>query len=294
MSKTGDLTYYHDINFEWLASYLYSQLDVDLFQMMIQPIGIFARHVNHDVGKVRKIDVNGLQTLKFELNRDGIYDNLPHGLFHKSLTTQSFKETSAQVLESIKIENEKEKNARSFFQIFENEILKSNVVNRLVALDVEKRDFGFAFDQLIQLLPFETKVFEREELIRIMQLFPFLNNVYKDLIQTLQNAITYILSKDSQICFFTRIYDQYRVDEPGNILGNAELGWSFCLGETINATQSIAKVSFHAEHEEAELLSSKIRIIAEWVLPLFYTIELDVQSDGNILFTLDHETSILN
>jgi len=289
MLKNNDLTYYHDINFEWLASYLHNQLDTDLFEMLIQPIGIFARHVNHDVEAIRKISINGNDTLKFDINRDGIYDNLPHGLFHKSLTTQSIRETNDKVLESIKIENEKERHARSFFQIFESEILRSNVVNRLMTLNAEGRDFGFAFDQLKLLLPFNTEIFEREELVKIMQLFPFYNNVKKKYLDALENAISYILDVQAEVNFFCRV-DQKKISNPENILDDCELGWNFSLGDIIHVNELIAKVSFDVSQETLEIIPPKIKLISEWILPLYYNIELNVKTENDYFFTVGDES----
>lgn len=293
MKNRKDLTYYHDINFEWLASYLTTNNDLDIFHMMIQPIGIFGRHVNHDVEAIHKIDIDGVSTLKFELNRDGLYDNLPHGVFHKSQTTKSFKETNEEVKESIKIENEKESHARKFFQIFESEILKTNVVNRSVVLNAEQRDFGFAFDQLVQLLPFQTEIFEKQELVKIMQLFPFLNNVYDDYVSNLENALEYILCIDTTCCFLTRESCNRQVEVSSNNLGENELGWNLCCGQTLHVLEEIASITYYPEEIIQEETSEKIKVIAEWVLPMFYNIEINTESKMNHILDLN-ENAILN
>lgn len=289
MYRETDLTYYHDINFEWLACYLHEQLGTGLFDMLIQPIGIFARHVNHDVETIRKIDVNGNETLKFELNRDGIYDNLPHGVFHRSLTTQSIKESNDQVLESIKIENEKESHARSFFQIFESEILRSNVVNRLMTLNAEERDFGFAFDQLVLLLPFETEIFQRDELVKIMQLFPFLNNVKSKFSEAVIKAISYILDLEVEVNVFCRTHERELLD-PQNILNTHALGWDLCMGDQIEVSETIAQICLSTQEEVKEILIPKINAISEWILPLYYEIELDISTENDYYFTVGDES----
>lgn len=290
--KKNDLTYYHDINFEWLASYLNNQLDVDFYKMELQPVGIFARHVNHDIKKIEKMTVDGVETLKFELNRDGVYDNLPHGVFHKALTVQSYNESNEQLKESIKIENEKEAHARKYFQIFESELLRINVLNRSFVLDAEKRDFGFAFDQLVQLLPFSSTIYERDELIRIMQLFPFLNNVYENYVITLQHAISYILNIDANVTFFSRM-EEKALDTIYNTLGETELGWTLCCGDTISVIETIARVSFHTESDVLDEKVLKVKTIAEWVLPMYYTIEIVPETDHDNYFTLGVDAELI-
>jgi hypothetical protein len=274
MKPKKDLTYYHDINFEWLASYLNEHLDVDLYKMRFQPIGIFSRNVNHDVQKIESINVDGKPTLSFKLNRDGIYDNLPHGLFHKSLSTKSMNDEKEEVIKSIKIENEKETSARSYFALFESELLRTNLVNRILAFDVEKRDFGYAFSQIKLLLPFDTSIFTKTELVRIMQMFPFVNNLVDDLIKKSTHVIEFIFDLKNQVNVFTR-FTVLKVDAEStyNQLGQSNLGWDFCIGTEIESTVTVAKISVQGKPNEKTI--QKLHLITEWLFPLYMDIEIE-------------------
>ena len=62
----------------------------------------------------------GLDYLVIALNKEGLYDYLPEGLFHQPRKLDSFK-SKQQTLEEIKQVRQQEKEARNFFSPFENE-----------------------------------------------------------------------------------------------------------------------------------------------------------------------------
>jgi len=288
------LKYYHDVNFEWLASYLHKQLDYDLFAMMIQPIGIFRRHINHDVENVERLSVNGVDTLKFELNRDGMYDNLPHGLFHKTNTTDTINQDSDKLLQSIKKENKKEEDARSFFLVFESELLLSNVVNRLFTLDAERKDFGFAYLQILKLLPFDTSIFTKKELINAIQLFPFANQSEGNIKQKIERSIEFVLDVDTTIHLSSKLSIKKTEMNDHFTLGITQLGWNFCLGSESHQIESICKIKVVDHHENIDVLGQKMKTICEWIAPLYYQIEIEYQQDNEAYFILGDENSIIN
>lgn len=289
MKPKQDLTYYHDINFEWLAAYLQSRLDVSLYKMRIQPIGIFSRNVNHDVQSIEIIDVDGIDTLRFKINRDGIYDNLPHGLFHNSLTTRSLTDTIDDVKESIKIENAKEDTTRSYFEVFESELLRANVINRFFAYDAEKRDFGYAFDQIKLLLPFNISHFDKNELVKIIHMFPFVNNVNEDVVEKTEKVIKYIFDIDSDLSVKTKTgIVKSKDDNSYSTLGSSRLGWDLCLGDEIVCNRTVASLRLYKQVGTTQL--EKMKIIAEWILPLYYEVEINVDQTINVEVELGNES----
>ena len=80
----------------------------------------FAKDIEQIEEKYSDFDLESY--IQINANKEGMYDMLPEGIFHKSTYKRSFKdqETDAEkALEEIKIHREQEFFARRFFQLFE-------------------------------------------------------------------------------------------------------------------------------------------------------------------------------
>ena len=80
------LLFYHypDLKVEFiLGELLESGLDPE--DVVINALGIFKRRYGKDIvgGEMREYKTNKRQYLKLDINRNGIYDLLPKGLFHQ-------------------------------------------------------------------------------------------------------------------------------------------------------------------------------------------------------------------
>ena len=95
--------------------------------------GIFKRRYTRDIDSLSDLKLkNGQELVEILLNRDGLYDSLPEGLFHERRHKSSGeKEESSKESKRIKQE---EKAARNFFLPFENEIIRQGIM-----LELEER-----------------------------------------------------------------------------------------------------------------------------------------------------------
>lgn len=92
---------------------------------VVIPIGIFKRRYSRDIAYSSTIQLkNGSELLGIHLNRDAIYDNLPEGFFHQN--TEHSNEPKNISKDSKKLKEE-EKEARTFFLPFENEIFSQRI-----------------------------------------------------------------------------------------------------------------------------------------------------------------------
>lgn len=95
--------------------------------MVVQPVGTFRRAFSRDVRAIEKRESpSGKSQWHVELNRDGLYDALPEGLFHQP-TTRKPNRTAEEIIEEINKQQAKEAAARRFFLPIEQEFYRQRV-----------------------------------------------------------------------------------------------------------------------------------------------------------------------
>jgi len=105
-----------------LSQVLASDLSPD--EIVIRLLGQLKRQWSRDIEKVTIESFDkGSKAFCLNLNRDGIYDSLPQGLFHSS-SEKDLKNGKDMADDSVR-QRKKEKIARDFFMPFETEILLS-------------------------------------------------------------------------------------------------------------------------------------------------------------------------
>ena len=105
----------------------------DIDDLLVNPVGIFQRRFNKDIGNAELIEFkNGRQGVLVNTMREGIYDMLPQLLFHHrpAKNSNAFKNVRSMVNE-YKARVEEEKEARSFFMIYEIEFYRQRVANAM-------------------------------------------------------------------------------------------------------------------------------------------------------------------
>lgn len=118
--------------------------------------------------------------LVIELNREGLYDMLPEGLFHQPPTGSSgFSEQ--EMIEDVQIRRAEEKDARKFFMPFEAEL---NHLRTILELYENKLDKRTTYNDLTRIFGAEWKEFElldNEQSIIWMHLLPLISEKRNDL-----------------------------------------------------------------------------------------------------------------
>jgi type VI secretion system protein ImpH len=125
---------YPDLKFEFiLGELMESGLDPDV--VVINALGIFRRKFGKDVaaGEIREYMTSRRQYVSIDINRDGIYDLLPMGLFHQPQSRVT-NITAAQAIEEYRLQKQIEKDTRLFFLPFEQELYRL-----LLLLETEER-----------------------------------------------------------------------------------------------------------------------------------------------------------
>jgi type VI secretion system protein ImpH len=149
-SKTPYLfNQYPDLKLEFiLGEFMESGLDPD--EVVVNALGIFRRRYGKDIagGEIREYKANKRQYLNIDINRNGIYDLLPRGLFHQPQNRMS-NISPAHAIEEYKLQKQIEKDTRLFLLPFEQELYRL-----LLLLEAEERKSIFDIQNV-----FRSKVF---------------------------------------------------------------------------------------------------------------------------------------
>ncbi|WP_157558048.1 hypothetical protein [Niabella aurantiaca] len=167
------------------------ELGVELEKIVVNPKGGFRKSFSNDVSEMvaTKTDC----TFEMVVNRDGIYDKLPEGLFHQTRGNSKVR-TVQDAVEEHKRFKEEERRARSFFAPLEQLLFRYQVFveaeerDALFHLQSGMRDRSwFRFWNFNETLP-------EEEAGRMVQLMPYLHFIKGDPLSTAA-ALSHILNK---------------------------------------------------------------------------------------------------
>lgn len=256
-------------------------MDLELDRLYSKPQGTFSRQVNHDVESVDLIEDDNGPKLYITLNRDGIYDNLPEGLFHAPVSTDSFAHQTKQVQSKIQEENEKEYNARKFFQIFEDELLRLNAFNWLTVADGETKYFGKQKKSVLSLLPFDISIFTEKEQNRLIEILPFIHDFIGPDYLKLEILASFVIERKIEVAYFTSLSTCKASSKEYSTLGASHLGYDLCLSDTIELAEKKIKISILENNKDAhQVLYEKLNTLVEWLIPIHISVDFNMTTDA--------------
>ena len=164
---------------------------VDLGKITVHVKGGFKKSFSSDVSEIVATETDC--SFEMVVNRDGIYDKLPEGLFHQTRGNSRVR-TVQDAVDEHKRFKEEERQARSFFAPIEQLLFRYQVFveaeerDALFTLQSGRRDPAwFRFWNFNEPLP-------EEEAGRMLQLMPYLQVIKGDPAST-EAALGYILNK---------------------------------------------------------------------------------------------------
>jgi len=285
-----------DILYEFLAYYFLNTLGLSLDSLFPKREGIFKRYVAKDVENISHKTFASFQKLEFTLNREGLYDSLPESLFHYH---SSFKDVRGQTTDGfksqLKLLNEEERYARSFFSVFECEISKLKVAARYLEESSVSYDFGIVFQHMLELIPIDLKLFNQAEKLKILKLLPELNSIFlEEGYEGISRIIKYVFDLSTTING-KQTYRWVKAKESLNMLGNHFLGMDATLGDYSLQYEWILDIVVHISslnkrEYESEEIDKKIKLFLSLVIPFYYSIRIDKQleKDDFVVGTLDY------
>ena len=113
--------------------------------LIVNPVGLFKRAFARDIDQVRWVESQSTaqRWLQIDLNRNGLYDLLPEGVFHQPTSPDASASTET-TLREMAIQQERERAARRFFLPIEQEFFRQRI-----RIEQEQRAFLFGTDALL-------------------------------------------------------------------------------------------------------------------------------------------------
>jgi len=145
-------------------------------EFVVIPAGTFRRRFSSDIKKAEVLRLNSnQQLLTVHVNRDGMYDSLPEGLFH-SAPEKPLKGSEEMSIESKKLRRE-EKESRAFFVPFENEIFLQRTSLEMEERKILNRFNETLFDEIYPEFWNFDKTLESGFIARLLQLLHFSHRI---------------------------------------------------------------------------------------------------------------------
>lgn len=156
---------YHNLKAEVIVAEIQNNSKLSLDNIIVRSQSAFKRSHRRDILNIGNIEDD---VLNINLSRNGLYDHLPEGLFHKTHTDKT-KKTYSELRKTFKQE---EKEARHFFLPLENEFFnqklniegkEQELLNNFLNLD---DDFLISFWKIDKSIP-------KKYLLKLLRLLPY-------------------------------------------------------------------------------------------------------------------------
>lgn len=266
--------------------------------------GIDRRHVSKDIEKTYEKfnDDDFKKYLHIHVNREGIYDILPEGIFHKQTYKRSYKDIETDVekaLDEIKIHREQEFFARRFFQLFEQVIDHTlvDIYQNEIRYDrtTINREFTDIFIQYWSVL----RRLKHRQAVAFMYVIPLLARIRLNL-DEIGESLSFIL--DIPVKIEKIKLPAKKVDTQfDSHLGEINLGVDLVLGTAFDDGINDLKLtigSLSANRMRGFLETAPERIVLDMLLEIFlpdetFTViefKIDPEDSEFILSDENHET----
>lgn len=213
---------------------------VDADGIVILPVGPQQRAFAKEIAgiAVSQTDITNKKILQVQVNRDGLYDMLPEGLFHKP-PASSLMITEEEMVKDIVDRRDEEKQTRRFFAPFEAEVNHLKMILELYENRLDKKN---EYDDLINIFLKEWKefgCFTNKQMLILIHVLPVIHEQRNNLV---------FISKILTMLFKTPISLSYKlVTRSGKkelagmqtSLGKAALGIDFIAGQLIEPEEEL-------------------------------------------------------
>lgn len=270
-----------DFRFEVIAAALVER-GYDPEQIRVVREGMERRGISKDVEKVfqRYSPEELMDYLYINVNREGLYDMLPEGVFHKPTYKRTYKDQQTDVekaLDEIKIHREQEFFARRFFHIFEE---ASDRMLTDAYLYEARYDRKISHTEFVDLFfPYwpVLKELEHKQAVFFMHIIPILHKIRVDF-KAVEEALSFILDAPIRI-LQTKLAAKKAARHYESRLGKSSLGVDFVLGDTFDDGENDLKLivgPISADRMRDFLETAKGYRILEELCSLFFSINLTV------------------
>lgn len=222
-----DIQHYLPLRCEALCGELVGS-GVSFNDIIIQLNGSSRKRFGNDIEKIStpEGDTPGTEKVIVEINRDGIYDTLPEGLFHQP-TNSSVNQTIQDKVNNHRKLKEEERDARKFFQPFEQEFMhygvKAELAGRDLTLDIFRGNTTKELNAIWEI----PQTVPKEAANTLARIMPWVYYIKTDKKATL-TVLQLLLNKEAAIEEHINI--RSNISNSLNTLNDQVLGYTSVLG----------------------------------------------------------------
>jgi hypothetical protein len=161
------------------AELLKSGLSFD--KIYFKTLSVFKRPTSRDIESV-KLDIkeNGTDQVMLELNREGLYDMLPEGIFHFK-NEKNGKNDKEGILKDIERTRKEEKAARKFFGPFENEFFQLRLQLEIKKMSLLQPGSGDANRDIFESIFGTEKLLNEQQILILLYILPIVHKIRGDI-----------------------------------------------------------------------------------------------------------------
>lgn len=254
-------------------------------QIEIVRDGIARRGISKDVEAIRKkYSAEELTDyLCVSVNREGLYDMLPEGLFHKPTYKRTYKDIESDVekaVDEIKIHREQEFFARKFFHLFElmadQTLIDACLYETKYDRKITHKEFVRLFVQYWPVL----NMLEHKQAIFFMHIIPIIHTIRTDH-EDLAEALSFILDVPVELSYIDMPAKQSEHFFESS-LNSSCLGVDLVLGNSFDDGESDLKIRIgpiSATRMRDFLETAKGSIILDELCALFFPVNLFITKE---------------
>ncbi|MFD2934206.1 hypothetical protein [Spirosoma flavum] len=268
---------------------------ISLDDLILNPVGAFKRAFGRDISRTEWVEsqYGSQRWLQIDLNRNGLYDLLPEGVFHQP-TTDDPSISKESVLLEMQVQRQREQAARRFFLPIEQEFFRQRIrieqEQRTYPLNTDTQQPDDLLGWFWDLPDFLTS----DQKKRLLYLLPVIHRITGDL--TAMAA-----------CFEQLLEERVslQLDSPGREfiqvntapLGQWQLGDNSVFDGWLRSEEPLLRITVHIDRTDrvdAYLPNHNGRRLLEWLtgylVPLDTAIAIDLDTstlDDTFLLTTD-------
>jgi type VI secretion system protein ImpH len=215
-----------------LAAELIEQGLVNADGVIILPVGAQQRGYAKEIAEVSNYTsvYRNREMLAIHINREGLYDMLPEGLFHQP-PASSVMITEEAMIKDIVIRREEEKQARAFFAPLEAELYHIRTVVELYESRLDKKSTHHELVNIFLKEWEEFKCFNNEQMVILMHVLPVIHEQRNNL-PFISNVLGIMFKTDFEIRYqLSNTPSVFKeLDQLETKLGDGVLGVNFIAG----------------------------------------------------------------
>jgi type VI secretion system protein ImpH len=224
-----------------LAAELIEQGDIAADSVVILPLGAKKRAYAKEISSINNYNsvYRNRQMLAININREGLYDMLPEGLFHQS-PASSIMITEEAMIKDIVTRREEEKQARSFFAPFETELYHIRTVVELYESRLDKKS---DYDELVNIFLKEWrefKCFTNQQMVILMHVLPVIHEQRNNL-TFISNVLSIMFKGDFELRYEIKnaVTSTNETEHLATKLGAGILGVNFIAGQLFEPEEEL-------------------------------------------------------